>query len=249
MHRRQQLGHAGFAHRQIGKKQMVVDHDHIRCQRVTPGHVDMALPEMLARAPQAVFARRGHQRNGRRALVQPFKLGQIARVRRLGKTFDASEDMQQGSVRAQHAVPGLLQAVQAEIAAPSFQQGKSQGQTEQLGQIRQIAREKLILQGFGCRGHQHALTRQQRRHQIGKRFANPCAGLDNQRLMPCNRACHSQCHAQLAAALTVMRITQGQRTSGCKKVDDLLFQCAPGRCVYRSAIDLLLPVRHQLAEG
>ena len=121
---------------------------------------------------------------------------------------------------------GLLQPVQAQIAAPPFQQGQSQRQAKQIGQIGQIPCEQLILQGLGCRGHQRTLTSQQCRHQIGEGLANARARLDYQCIVFHDGACDRQRHVPLPATLAIMRVMLGQWPARRKKVQHLLFQCA-----------------------
>ena len=61
----QQFGHAGLAHGQVGKEQMVVDDHDIRCQRLAPCQVDMAGTKLGTLRTEAVFAGRSDQRNER----------------------------------------------------------------------------------------------------------------------------------------------------------------------------------------
>ena len=51
----QQLGHAAFFHRHVGKKQMVVDHDHVARQRLFASLGDVAFFEICALRAQAIF--------------------------------------------------------------------------------------------------------------------------------------------------------------------------------------------------
>ena len=55
----QQLGHAFFAQHQVGKEEVVVDHDHIGVLRLAAGLDDEALAVARAVAAQTVLARRG----------------------------------------------------------------------------------------------------------------------------------------------------------------------------------------------
>ena len=48
----QQFGHAGFAHRQVGEEQVVVDHHHVGRQRLAPRLVHVAAAELRAVAPR-----------------------------------------------------------------------------------------------------------------------------------------------------------------------------------------------------
>ena len=53
----QQLSHTAFFHRQVGKKQMVVDHNHIRGHGLSPGQGHMTRLELGAFAAQAILFR------------------------------------------------------------------------------------------------------------------------------------------------------------------------------------------------
>ena len=79
-HRGQQLGHARLAHRNIGKKQVVVDDHNVGRQRLAPGPVHMAGAELGALRTQAVLAGGGHQGNHGRAVIQSRQFRQVARL-------------------------------------------------------------------------------------------------------------------------------------------------------------------------
>ena len=74
----QQLRHAGLAHRQVSKKQMVIDDHHIRRQCLTPGQIHVALTKLGALGAQTIVTRRRDQRYQGRALVKPGNFSQIA---------------------------------------------------------------------------------------------------------------------------------------------------------------------------
>ena len=74
----QQLGHARGAHAQIGKKQVVVDHDHVGLHGLLARQLGVAVANLRAAAAQAVVAGGGDQRDDGRALVQLRHFGNIA---------------------------------------------------------------------------------------------------------------------------------------------------------------------------
>jgi hypothetical protein len=77
-HAGQQLGHARFADRQVGKEQVVIDHHHVGRHGLAPRQLHVAGAKLRAVGAQAVLARAGDQRDDRRALVQAGQLGQVA---------------------------------------------------------------------------------------------------------------------------------------------------------------------------
>ena len=88
---RQQFGHAAVAHREVGEEQVVVDDDQVGRHRFAPRLDDVAGGELRAVAAQAVLARRGHERDHRRAVVEAVDLGQVAAARRRRPGFDARQ--------------------------------------------------------------------------------------------------------------------------------------------------------------
>ena len=75
---RQQFGDAAVAQRHVGEEQVVVDDHQVGRHRFAPRLHHVAGAVLGALAAQAVLACRGHQRDHRRAVVQPFDLGQVA---------------------------------------------------------------------------------------------------------------------------------------------------------------------------
>jgi hypothetical protein len=62
VHRGQELGHAGVAQRQVGKKEMVVDDHQVGRHRFAPRCHHVAAGVLRAFVAQAVVACGGHQR-------------------------------------------------------------------------------------------------------------------------------------------------------------------------------------------
>ena len=158
VHAGQQLGHARFAHGQVGKKQVVVDDDDVCRQRLAPRVVDVAILVLRALAAQAVFACGGDDGDDGRAFFQPAQFGQVATGGGLRKALDAGQGAQPFGAVHVGVLPRQCQAVQAQVAAAPLEQCNAHGQAQELAQIGQVAREKLVLQGFGGGGNQHAFA-------------------------------------------------------------------------------------------
>ena len=153
-HARQQLGHTGFTHPQVGKKQMVVDHHHIGRQRLAPRQVHMALRNPRALGTQAVFTGRSDQRNDRRALVQRRHLSQVTRARALRPSLYCGQRVNglASLWTCQHgALARHFHSVQAKVTAAPLEQCRAQRQAQSLHQHRQIACKQLVLQRLGGR--------------------------------------------------------------------------------------------------
>ena len=69
----------------------------------------------------------------------------------------------------------------AQVIRATLEQGELRRSTDRAAKRRQIAMKKLILQRPRAGRDDHALARQQRRHEIGKCLARARAGLDDQR--------------------------------------------------------------------
>ncbi|EWS55532.1 hypothetical protein X551_01635 [Methylibium sp. T29] len=213
VHGRQQLCHAGVAQRQVGEEEVVVDHHQVGRHRLAAGLHHVAAAVFRAFAAEAVLARRGHQRDHRRALVQAFELGQVAAHGALRPLLDLRQRARRIAVGQRRRLPGQHQPLQAQVAAASLQQGHADRQGQHLAQPRQIAQEKLVLQALGRGADQRAMPGQQRRDQVGERLADACAGLGHQHLARIDRIGHGCGELQLGAALAVLRISPLQRTA------------------------------------
>ena len=199
-HRRQQLGHARFAHRQVGEEQMMVDDHHVGRQRLAPREVDVAGLELRALRAQAVVAGRRDERDQRRSLVQPGQLGQVAGAGGLGPLLDLGQRAQAAAL-GRGVVAREVQPMQTQIAGPALEQRGAHRQLERGDQARQVAAEELVLQGLGGGREQHALAAQQRRHQVREGLADTGAGFDDQLAAGFDRARHRHRHLCLAIAL------------------------------------------------
>ncbi len=219
-HRRQQLGHTGFTHRQVGKKQVVVDHHHVGRHGLPAGQVHVAGAKARTWGAQAVFARGSHQRDHGRAFVQPGQFGQVAGARHLGPLLDPGQGAHGNAIGQISLLAGHLHAVQAEVAAPPLEQCRAHGKPQRFNQARQVAAEELVLQSLGRGRQQHALAAQQGRNQVGKGFTDAGAGLDHQGVRAFNGACHGQGHLGLPAPRREMLSRPRQHAAGGKSLFD-----------------------------
>ena len=199
-HRGQQLGHTRLTHRQVGKKQMVVDDHHIRGHGLFARQVDVASTVARAARAQAVVAGGGDQRPQGRALVQTRQLGHVATAGGLRPSLDFGQSLLRTRLRRLGAVAGLLHAVQAQVVGSPLEQGHANGQTQHLDQARDVARKQLVLQRLGGRGHQRPLAAEQDRHQVRIGFAGARARLHHQLAAVLHRAAHGHGHVGLALA-------------------------------------------------
>ena len=212
----QQLRHAGLAHLHVGKKQVVVDHGHIGLQRLLARAVDMAGLPVRAFAAHAVVARGRHQRNHLRILGQIGQLGHVAAARGARPVLHPRHGTQHLGIQRLLAQAHLQQALLAQIAAAPLEPCHAQRQPQALHQPGQIAREQLVLQRLGGRGHHHPLAAEQRRHQVGIGFAHARAGFHHQHAAIDNGLGHGLGHGSLSGAGVKMRLRPGQCPIGRK---------------------------------
>src|SRR3990167_1991719 len=139
IYRWQQLSHTGLADVPVGKKQMVVDHYHVSHHRLTSGPVHMATLKLWALGARAVVARRSDQRNHRRPLVQNRQFGQIAAARNLRPLLHRCQSPQVRWAWQHTAMPGLLQAAQAQVTGTPLQQRHTRWQAQSGQQLGNIA--------------------------------------------------------------------------------------------------------------
>ncbi|MCY1517565.1 hypothetical protein D9M68_522510 [compost metagenome] len=199
-HGRQQLGHAGLAHREVGKEQVVVDDHDVGRQRLAPRQVDVAGLELRALRAQAVLARGSGQRDQRRTFVEPRQFGEVTGARGFRPLLDLCQRAQAAALGQRGVVARHVEPMQAQVAAPPFQQRRAYRQCEGLDEARQVAAEQLVLQGLGGGREQHALAAQQRRHEVREGLAHAGAGLDHEHAAVGDGAGHGHRHLGLAAA-------------------------------------------------
>ena len=118
-------------------------------------------------------------------------------------------------------LPGLLQAVQAEVAAAALEQGATHGRAHHLGQAGQVAPEQLVLQGLGGGGEQYPFAAEQGGDQIRVGLAHARAGLDHQRPALLQGLCHCTGHVQLPLPRGIAVPGMRQQALGPKGAADL----------------------------
>ena len=90
--------------------------------------------------------------------------------------------------------------------------------------MRYVTPEKLVLQCLGGCRQQYTLATQQRRHQIGKRLANACTGLDHEHARVADGFGDCDGHVNLARAVCKLWHGPGQGTLRCKDRTHQLYQ-------------------------
>ena len=176
----------------------------------------MAFPKAGTRGPQAVLTRRGDQRNHWRALIQSGQLSQIAGYGLARPVLHLGQHAGDATVLGLDIQACLLHAMQTQITGAPLQQGHANGQPQDLGQPRQVAREQLVLQGLGRGRQQHPLTTQQGGHQIGVGLAHTGTRLHHQRAPFCDGLSHRNGHLGLAVTRLKMLVCPRQHTTGGK---------------------------------
>jgi hypothetical protein len=131
-HRGQQLGHARFAHGQVGKEQVVIDDHHVGSQGLAPRQVDVAARNLGQVEPRQLSRVDGDQRDHRRALVQPRQFGQVAGAGDPRPSLDLGQGAYSGAVWQRGVLPRKLHAVQAQVAAPALEQRHAHRQAQRL---------------------------------------------------------------------------------------------------------------------
>ena len=86
-------------------------------------------------------------------------------------------------------------------------------------QERNVLEEKLLLQILGAGGDHDALTRKQRRHQVGESFAGAGARLDDQVALIRQGRFHGFRHLHLARTKFVLRMPFGEHAVPRKRID------------------------------
>ena len=135
-HGGQQLGHTRFTHGQVGKKQVMVDDDHVGRHGLAARLVDVAAAKLRAFGAKAVFSRRGDQGDDGRPFIQARHFAQVARARGLGPLRHLGQRHALCQLmRAQRRI-GKTQAVLAKVAGAPFEQRHAHGHAQRRGQLR-----------------------------------------------------------------------------------------------------------------
>lgn len=77
--------------------------------------------------------------------------------------------------------PGHLhRPLAAEVIGPTLENGIAEGPAQLVSQEWQVLAAQLVLEGLGGGGHDHPLTGEDGRNQVGQRLTGASAGLDHQ---------------------------------------------------------------------
>ena len=178
----EQLGQPFVAKHDIRKKKMMVDDHYIRQERLLAGLHDKAVLVTGAFRAQAILASRSDllpdggifRHFTEAAFVTGFTGTRIA-LNQL-QVFDLVASDQAGTLILHHA----FQMIMANIIGPAFEQRHGDWRLQRSPHGRDIAVEKLILQGFGSGRDDDLATCEQGRHQVRKGLACPSAGLSDE---------------------------------------------------------------------
>ena len=143
---------------QIGQQQMMVDHHDIGALRFLPRFDQMALAPVRALAAQTVVGGGADLRPDRTVFGNARELRQITTFGLAGPLHDALEMLCRLAAGEGFGF-GLIHPEQAQIVGTPLQQGGMHRRRQRLFDARQIAVIKLVLQGFGAGGNDHAFAR------------------------------------------------------------------------------------------
>ena len=225
---RQQLGDAAVAQAHVGEEEVMVDDHQVREHRLAPRLHHMALAVFGALGAEAVFARRGHQRNHAAAFVEAVDLGEVPARRCLRPLLDLRERAHGPAVGQLRRLARLVQAVQAEVACAAFQQRDADRQLQGLTQARQVAQKELVLQALGGSADQRARPREQGRHQVGECLADAGTGFGDESAPLVDRRRDGHRHSDLYLALDIAIVGLCQRPPWPERMRNRLAQCARG---------------------
>ena len=150
-------------------------------------------------------------------LRQPRKLGAVAGFGRAlpFRNLLVLVDLVQS--RQNRLVAQRVELAAAKIVAAALHVADAQFAQQSL-EKRHVAKEKLVLQGLGSRGNNHALPGAQSRQQVGQSFSGARARFHNQ--MPSLGECalHSLGHLVLPRPVLVRQRRVGQNAARRKKL-------------------------------
>ena len=199
---RQHLAETLVTQRQIGKKQMMIHHQHIGGLGVLARLHHKTVVVDRAITAQTVVGGGGDLRPDRCILRHGTQLGDIAPLGAAQPGTDACHLIL--LLGAQTTALGDFQTMMTEIVGPPLEQGNGSGHPQRLAHGGKITMKQLILQVFGAGGDHHlfaaGLTVQQRGHQIGVGFTRAGTGLGDEHVIGFQGAGHRLGHVLLLAA-------------------------------------------------
>jgi hypothetical protein len=234
--RRQQLGQALVAQRDVGEEQMVVDDDDVGIERFLARLHHEALAVEGAVAAEAVVARRRDERPDRRVLRDVGELGAVTALRCAREGDDLRQVACIGPRRQPPFARCALQMVMAHVVRATLEQRDGDRRRERVADHRQVAFEQLILQRLRARRHDDLAPVEQRRHEVRERLARAGAGLGDQRLPQRDRACDRLRHLELLRAETEPRELVREGTAVAEDRGELGVQRAGSRVVWKRSV-------------
>ena len=212
--RRQQLRHAFVAQHDIGEEEVVVDDDDVGGERVPPRLHDEAAVEVPALAPEAVVARGGRERPGRRVLGHVSELRLVARARLRGEARDPLQ-VARGLAGGEPAVLEVaFEMVRADVVGAALEQRHGHRQPERLADRREIAVEELVLERLGAGRNDDLAAEEQRRHEVGNGLAGAGARFGEEHAPLAHRARDARGHLALLLARAVVGNRAAERSVG-----------------------------------
>jgi hypothetical protein len=165
------------AQRQVGKKQVVIDHHDLGVLRLAPHARDEARFVVGAALSDAGVRAALHVGPDGRVLGQP-QLGTLAGAGGQTKLTQLGQRAGRGHAFGLGRADELGVAAQTQVIAQALHHGCGDRDAQVAREQRQVAMDDLFLQRLGAGGDDHLLARQQGRHQIRQRLARAGSGLD-----------------------------------------------------------------------
>ncbi len=207
----EQFAKAAVAQRQIGKKKVMVDHDHLCLACPFPNQGQKTELILGAAATWAMVA------TGADICPEGEIIGQIKQLFTVAGfgLIGPGDDLLAPAPFAMAADPSQVQkageAFAAEIVAPTFEQGCRKLASGYLAQQWNIFLKDLLLERFGGGGDDHRFAHGQQGQQIGEGFTGPGWGFNNQRFFCLHRFYYLLGHAALYGTGFISRNMACQR--------------------------------------
>ncbi len=226
----QQLGDALVAQRDVGEKQVMVDHHHVGRERVLARAHHEAVLVVRAFLAEAVFARRRGVLPDRRVLGHVGEVGAVARDRGGGEMLDQPQPRSIVARGEPAFAARPLEPVQAYIIGAALQQRRHRARGDRVAHGRQVAVVELVLQRLGAGRDDHLAAREQRGHQIGEGLAGAGAGFHRERAARFDRGQDRLRHLELLRPRPVAGHLGGERAGGRKDPFQRVLHCGRTKC-------------------
>jgi hypothetical protein len=208
---------------EVGKKQVVVDHDEVGLLGLPAQPVDEALLVKLARLAVALLGRGGDLGPRRVVGGHPRDVGAVARLGDLGPLLDLLE--QDGLVAGpkQDLVAPALHPELAQVVASPLEVHRLEGPLgvalgEELLQEGDVLEEYLLLEGLRRRGHDDPLAAQERGDEVGQGLARARGRLDDRPAARAQRLLDRRRHLDLLWPWLIPRQVAREQPARAKKL-------------------------------